>query len=69
ATGDPHFVSASEREAILSTKEKEKLAGARNEIQRWEKSLTDLEKKQGSGSPWTDVAHAVFNLKEFIYLY
>ncbi len=68
ASGDANFVSASDLLAIMSEKERRRRAELESQIESTRTELEALEKNQGAGNPWAELAHALFNVKEFIYL-
>ena len=55
--------------AALSEDQREKLAELEQQNSELEKVFAEWEKNgSGTESPWAGLAHAVFNLKEFVYL-
>ena len=67
-SGDPTHVSKSELWAALDEAERENLHSLRKTIEQQEDRLKEMEKSGGLSSANADLAHALFNLKEFIYV-
>lgn len=67
-SGDPTHVSANDLWAALDEAERENLYSLRTAIEQREGRLKEMEKSGGLSSPTADLAHALFNLKEFIYV-
>ena len=67
----PHAISRSQIIASLSADDRAKIAQQEKQIMEWEagikalKPVTDVAEEQ---SAWTDLARAIFNFKEFIYI-
>ena len=65
---DPNYVSLKDLIAELNSKEQKRRLALKIDIQNVEKRLMENQSKKGLSSPWADLAHAIFNLKEFIYV-
>jgi len=66
-TDDPHFVSQEAQYAALTSEERQQLKDWRNTMHRLEREVNELTATPGLSSPAANLAHALFNLKEFIY--
>ncbi len=66
--GDANFVSAGERLAVMTVEEVAAQDRLLREIGQADLQLETLRKENGLSSGWADLAHAVFNLKEFVYI-
>jgi hypothetical protein len=66
ANGD--FVSEQEQLAAMQPAERELYKRLRSDLGQLESRLKDMEEREGLSSKWADLAHALFNLKEFIYI-
>ncbi|MDF1861745.1 MAG: DUF1553 domain-containing protein [Verrucomicrobiales bacterium] len=73
ASGNPLFVSGKEILDALSETQREEREKLLHEITVLESKLGEAKKKGSALDPeqrrWQDLAHAIFNLKEFIYLH
>ena len=67
ASGDPNFVSPAERMASMGAKERERESALKSEISATQEKLKALESNRSGPTGWADLAHALFNLKEFLY--
>ncbi len=67
-TESPNYISRKDMIAELDPKEKDRYHFLIGEIQEIEKQIKDGRSKKGLSSAWADLAHAIFNLKEFIYV-
>jgi Protein of unknown function (DUF1553)/Protein of unknown function (DUF1549)/Concanavalin A-like lectin/glucanases superfamily/Planctomycete cytochrome C len=65
---DPNFVSAEAQWAALTPNEQGQLKDWRQTIERLEQEMKELTASPGLSSPAANLAHAMFNLKEFIYI-
>ena len=65
---DPNYVSLKDLIAELNSEEQKRRLALKIDIQNVEKQLIENQSKKGLSSPWADLAHAIFNLKEFIYV-
>ncbi len=65
---DPNFVSAEAQWAALTPEEQAQMRDWRKTVQRLEQEMKDLTATPGLSSPAANLAHALFNLKEFIYI-
>ncbi len=54
--------------AALSDDQRQQLEELERQNSELEKVFREWDKQAGSESPWAGLAHAVFNLKEFVYL-
>ncbi|MEK6233096.1 MAG: DUF1553 domain-containing protein [Planctomycetales bacterium] len=71
ASGSGKFVSTSQVLASLSAKDRKAVGDAEQAIVTLDRELKTLGPIPRAGNPraaWTDLAHALFNFKEFIYL-
>ena len=68
ATGDPNFISLSAVKAAMSAAESRRYVELTSKRSELGALLEDLEKQPVSESGWVDLGHAIFNLKEFLYL-
>jgi hypothetical protein len=66
--GDPHFVSQKDLLAALNEEELSKRNNWLSQINTTKAALESIQSKQGLSHAWADLAHAIFNLKEFIYV-
>ncbi len=66
--GDATFVSTIDRLAAMTPDEMAALKQLQGELEQAEKALKALQNEKGLPSGWADLAHAVFNLKEFVYI-
>jgi hypothetical protein len=66
--GDANFVSAIDQLAAMTPTEKADQERLQRELEQAEKILEALQNEKGLPSGWADLAHAVFNLKEFVYI-
>jgi hypothetical protein len=71
--GNPIFVTEAEILQSLTPEEKAESEKLEDEIEKLQKRISSTSKTDTGFSPdelpWRDLAHAMFNLKEFIYLY
>lgn len=67
ATDRPAYVSREDLLAALTEDERSERDSQRAKIEHLERSLEELERRD-PGNPWADLAHILFNQKEFIYL-
>jgi hypothetical protein len=65
---DPNYVSIKDLIAELTSTEQIRRQSMLEEIKNTGKLLLESKNKEGLSSPWADLAHAIFNLKEFIYV-
>ena len=65
---DPNYVSVKDLLAELTPDEKKSRQSIIAEIKSTQGQLAESKNKRGLSSPWADLAHAIFNLKEFIYV-
>ena len=68
ARADGRFVPMERVLAELTEKERREYKAAEKERGDFEQQLRALEKSKGMTSEWANLAHALFNLKEFIYI-
>ncbi len=68
ATGKTSFVSEREVMAALTAEDREKVLNAQNRLQQLQAELAQQGKAPEPDQEWTDLAHALFNLKEFLYV-
>ena len=68
ASGDPNYVSPSVRLAAMTAREREEQTRWRDERSQVQERLQALDSQDANPSEWADLAHAMFNLKEFLYL-
>ena len=66
--GDPHFVPQKELLAALTEAELSERNNLLSQISTSKAQLENIRSKQGLSHAWADLAHAIFNLKEFIYV-
>lgn len=66
--GTPHAPSLKQLLAAMSPDERNRHQTLTRHQGTSRQLLEELESKQGMSSPWADLAHALFNLKEFIYV-
>lgn len=66
--GDPNFVSRRDLLAAMTDKQRQQLENLQSTADELQKQQSDLPAGVNEGQIWTDFVHAVFNLKEFIYL-
>jgi len=66
--GDPNFVSQKELLAALNEAELSKRNRWISQIATTRAQLENIRSKQGLSHAWADLSHAIFNLKEFIYV-
>ncbi|MBM3822417.1 MAG: DUF1553 domain-containing protein, partial [Verrucomicrobia bacterium] len=67
-TNDPNFVSAEAQWAALTPEEQGRMQDGRRTIERLEHEMKERTATRGLSSPAANLAHALFNLKEFIYI-
>ena len=68
-SGDPNYTSEKELLANLTQAQREKLTELNTSLAKLNEELRPLEEVGASApDPWRDLAQAMFNLKEFIYL-
>lgn len=65
---DPHFVSQKEWLAALNETELSQRKNWISQITTAKTRLENIKSKQGLSHAWADLSHAIFNLKEFIYV-
>ena len=65
---DANFVSADAQWAALTPEEQGQMKDWRKTIERLDQEMKDLTATTGLSSPTANLAHALFNLKEFIYI-
>jgi hypothetical protein len=68
AASSSSFVSAADRWAAMSAPERAEYEQLQAELTQADRSLQALQQTQGLSSEWADLGHALFNLKEFIYV-
>lgn len=66
--GDPNIISETELDAALSEAERARFNHVRDSIAKSKESLDALNRKRGLATEAGDLAHALFNLKEFVYV-
>ncbi|SVD50912.1 uncharacterized protein METZ01_LOCUS403766, partial [marine metagenome] len=68
-SGNPNYISEKELLANLTQAQREKLTELNTSLAKLNEELRTLEEVGASApDPWRDLAQAMFNLKEFIYL-
>ena len=67
ANGDPTFVSKQEIENELSNHERDLQQAINEKIQELQQQIDDLGPDPTEDQAWADLAHAILNLKEFLY--
>ncbi len=68
AGADFHGLTSRDVRKALSQKQREHLVEIETRLNSLEKQETAYDKAVGDLQPWADLAHAIFNLKEFIYI-
>ncbi|MFK5923821.1 MAG: DUF1553 domain-containing protein [Verrucomicrobiota bacterium] len=68
AGADFQGVTSRDVRKALSGKQRQQLAGIEAEIHSLEKQKASYDQPVGDLQAWADLAHAIFNLKEFIYI-
>ncbi len=68
ASGDPRRVSQKDMEAAMTEEERKLFQKHRSIVDALEASLTDLKSESGGLFGWATLAHAVLNLKEFLFI-
>jgi hypothetical protein len=68
AADEVDFVSAAERVAALNESERNETRRLEAQVARGEQDLAAAQRKAGSPNEWASLGHALFNLKEFIYI-
>ena len=68
ATGDPTFVSTTDLLAAMTADERTEFARLEKSIGDAREAVKEMQRRHGLESEWADLAHAIFNLKEFVYV-
>ena len=68
ASGNPNFVSQPDMLAAMTEGGRQELKNLQAELAQAEARLKTLDQTKGLSSEWADLAHAILNLKEFIYV-
>jgi hypothetical protein len=68
ATGDPTYVSTNNLLAAMTAEERDEFARAEKTIRELQQMMNEMERRRGLESEWADLAHAIFNMKEFVYV-
>ena len=68
ASGDPNFVSEADRQSASTDAEREAATQWRAERESAHEQLGAIKGDLAAPSGWADLAHAMFNLKEFLYI-
>ena len=63
-----HYVSENMLQAQLDETQREELARLRKQTKNYKTDLENMPEPRGEREAWARLAHAIFNLKEFIYL-
>ncbi len=68
ASGDPNHVSRAQQVAAMSGVERARETSLKEEISALQSELKALDSDRAGPTGWADLAHALFNLKEFLYI-
>ncbi len=67
-SADANYISETDLIAAMSEAERVEFEKLQGEARQKEEALKALGKKPGLSSEWADLAHALFNVKEFVYV-
>jgi hypothetical protein len=67
-TGDPNFVSFADVLAALTSGERAEFDRLKSALIAAKENLETMNRQRGLANEWGDLAHAIFNLKEFVYV-
>ena len=69
ASGNPNYISEKEMLAAMTDSQRKQLKGLNTSLEKLNAEMNALQKVGSvSPDPWRDLAQAMFNLKEFIYI-
>ncbi|MFT5188648.1 MAG: hypothetical protein ACI957_001669 [Verrucomicrobiales bacterium] len=68
ASDNPNFITEADRQAVLTEAERLSETKWRGELDSVQKQLAAMKADLVAPSGWADLAHAMFNLKEFLYI-